>query len=638
MRPLFLAAMLAGFVTPATAQRTSDNAVTAAQDAFGTSIGNETIGLYTTSQVRGFSPIAAGNVRIDGLYIDRQSTVSQRLVTGSAIRVGLSAQGYLFPAPTGIVDYRLRDVGEVPIVSILAGSYAYGAPVLEVDAQLPVSGTLGIAAGASYAHEEYYDGSDAHNIRIALIPRWRPYGSMEITPFWSRSFSKDEQVAPTILAAGSFVLPEAPRRRYFGQQWAAKDSVSENAGLIIKATPDEYWSVSAGIFRSLMLNEQNFAELFMGTTSGGRTTERIIADPGQRYASTSGELRASRSFREATRIHALYASLRVREVHSSYGGAASPLDLGERPLGVAIPIARPAGFSFGGRTEDYVRQTTLGIAYEGRWSGVGEVTLGLQNTNYRKSVAIPGGPRMQTEDRLWLFNGAMAAHLTQGVALYAGYTRGLEESGLAPNSAANRNETLPATRTVQWDAGLRWQIAPALKLVAGVFDVRKPYFSTDAANVYTVLGDVKHRGFELSLSGNLTDELSLVAGAVVMQARVGGIAADQGQVGRKALGQAAHILRANAEYRPSFLPGASFDIAISHTGPRASSRDNVTEAASYSLIDLGARYRFVLGESPATIRVQIANVADTFYWNIMGSSSYGLTDGRRVSAFLTVDL
>ena len=58
-----------GFITPAVAQRTGENAVTSADDAFGTSVGNETIGLYSTDEVRGFSPVAAGNIRIDGLYM-----------------------------------------------------------------------------------------------------------------------------------------------------------------------------------------------------------------------------------------------------------------------------------------------------------------------------------------------------------------------------------------------------------------------------------------------------------------------------------------------------------------------------------------------------------------------------------------
>ena len=92
---------------PAFAQRTDDNAVTAAEDAFGKSVGDQSIGIYSDSNVRGFSPIAAGNVRIDGLYFDVQGNLNSRLVIGSTVRVGISAQGYPFPAPTGIIDYEL---------------------------------------------------------------------------------------------------------------------------------------------------------------------------------------------------------------------------------------------------------------------------------------------------------------------------------------------------------------------------------------------------------------------------------------------------------------------------------------------------------------------------------------------------
>lgn len=629
----------AAFATPAEAQRTEDNAVTAAEDAFGTSIGNERIGLYSASQVRGFSPVTAGNVRIEGVYLDRQGYVAMRLVEGSAVRVGLSAQGYPFPAPTGIVDYRLRKVGDRPLVSVVAGSFAYGAPSLEVDAQLPVAGKrLGIAFGVSYAHEEYYDGADAGYFRAAIIPRWRPSDNVEIIPFWSTTIGRDEEVAPTIVSGGAFVPPEAERRHYFGQDWAAKDSRSTNAGIIAKARIGRNWAITGGVFRSLFVNEENFAQNFVGTTQDGRTRAQVIADPGQRYASTSGELRVSRSFTEGSRLHTLHASVRARQLDSRYGGASAPIDLGERRLGEALPVPEPASFAFGERTHDRVRQTTIGVAYEGRWKGVGELSLGLQRTDYSKTIDLPGDlTTTRAEDRPWLFNASAAAYLTESLALYAGYTRGLEESGLAPNNAANRNEALPAIRTRQADAGIRWTILPRMKLVAGVFDVRKPYFNTDEANVYTILGDVRHRGLELSLSGNPVDNLSVVAGAVLMQPRVTGEAVRLGRVGRKPLGQSATILRGNADYQLSFLPGISLDLAVSWYGERPASRDNLVTVDPYALIDIGARYRFKLGKSPATFRVQMQNVTNTFAWSIVGSNSYGLMDKRRFTAFLAVD-
>lgn len=286
-----------------------------------------------------------------------------------------------------------------------------------------------------------------------------------------------------------------------------------------------------------------------------------------------------------------------------------------------------------------MRQTTVGIAYEGRWKGVGELSLGVQRADYSKTIDLPGNlPTTRAKDRPWLLNGSAAAYLSSSLAVYAGYTRGLEESGIAPNNAANRNEALPAIRTRQADAGLRWTISPRMKLVAGLFDVRKPYFNADEANVSTILGDVRHRGVELSLSSNPVDDLSIVAGAVLMEPRVTGEAVELGRVGRKPLGQSATILRGNADYRLPFLPGASLDVAVSWYGERPASRDNLVSVDPYALIDLGARYRFKLGSKPATLRVLVQNVTNRFAWSIVGSSSYGLMDKRRLTAFLAVDL
>ena len=90
------------------AQRTGENPVASAEDAFGTSVGNERVGLYSPFNARGFSPVQAGNVRINGMYIDYQADLSERLMSGSNVRVGLTAQGYPFPAPTGVADFSLR--------------------------------------------------------------------------------------------------------------------------------------------------------------------------------------------------------------------------------------------------------------------------------------------------------------------------------------------------------------------------------------------------------------------------------------------------------------------------------------------------------------------------------------------------
>lgn len=624
---------------PAQAQRTEDNAVTNAEDAFGSSVGSETIGLYSASQVRGFSPVTAGNVRLEGVYFDRQGYIAQRLVERSTVRIGLSALGYPFPAPTGIVDYKLRGVGERPLVSVVAGSYAYGAPTLEVDAQLPLAGKrLGVAVGASIANEEYYDGSSARYMRAAVIPRWQPAEGVEIIPFWSATWGRDEEAPPIIGTAGAFAPPQVARRHYFGQDWTAKDTNATNYGLIAKARIGRDWSIVAGAFRSTLAFKRNFANRFLGTMPDGTTREQIIADPEQRYASTSGELRVSRSIVDGPRLHILHAAVRMRRQHNLYGGSAAPFELGPRQLGEAVAAPEPALFQFGSRTQDRVQQTTLGMAYEGRWRNVGELSLGVQRADYRKAITPPRIAETVARDRPWLFNAGGALFLSKTVALYGGYTRGLEESGIAPNNAANRNEALPAIRTRQTDAGIRWQVTSAIKLVAGAFEVTKPYFNTDTANRFVVLGDVRHRGAEFSLSGALAPDLSLVAGAVLMQPRVSGLAVEQGRLGSRPLNQPARVLRANADYRPGFLKGVSFDVAVANFGDRYASNDNRAVLPSYTIVDLGMRYRFRLASAPAVLRLQMANVTNAYVFSVLGNNTYGLTDRRRLLAYLSLDL
>src|SRR5690348_9929374 len=130
---------LLGVTGPALAQRANESAASAAEDAFGTSVGNERVGLYNPDSARGFSPVTAGNLRIDGLYIDRPGDFSQRLMSGSNIRVGLTAQGYPFAAPTGIADYSIRRAGSD---AALNASVEFGPSMggrATFDAQLPLT-------------------------------------------------------------------------------------------------------------------------------------------------------------------------------------------------------------------------------------------------------------------------------------------------------------------------------------------------------------------------------------------------------------------------------------------------------------------------------------------------------------------
>src|ERR1700728_1938273 len=88
-----VAAICTAYISQASSQqRAEDNVVTAAEDAFGTSIGLQSVGLYSQNDARGFDPQQAGNLRIEGLYFDQETfATSPCMVRETAMRIGIAA-------------------------------------------------------------------------------------------------------------------------------------------------------------------------------------------------------------------------------------------------------------------------------------------------------------------------------------------------------------------------------------------------------------------------------------------------------------------------------------------------------------------------------------------------------------------
>ena len=618
----------------ALAQRTGENAVASADDAFGTSVGNERVGLYSPFGARGFSPVQAGNVRINGMYFDYQADLNQRLTSGSNVRVGLTAQGYPFPAPTGVADFSLRLPGSEAVASNVLGIGPFGGPRLEVDAQLPVTATLGVAAGVGVNGEELYHGGERRVLSAAAIARWRPAENIEIIPFWSMQDESGGEAQPIIFTGGEYLPPEIKRRRYFGPEWARNEGQDFNYGLLTTFGFGD-WTLRGGAFRSIAHDARNFTPLFLNTTPEGEADRVVVADRARRFASTSGELRLTRQFIEGERLHQLHLMARGRMQDRRYGGG-QRYDLGRGRIDEPIVAPEPS-FTLGQQTTDEVRQLTIGLGYEGRWRDVGELSLGIQRPFYKKTVVRPSGALPVSESSPWLFNGTLSLIASSDLVFYAGYSKGLEESPVAPDIAVNRGEAPPAIITEQMDAGFRYAITSALRLVAGVFDVRKPYFALDPGRVFRELGEVRNRGIEVSLAGQITPRVSVVLGAVFLDATLAGDAVDLGLIGRRPVGSIGRTVTGALNWNLPWIEGLSLDLAYESASDRIANAANSFVIPARYVAALGGRYRFDLIDKPATFRAQLASVNNVFGYNNLGEGFY-YNPPRRFQMSLTVDM
>jgi iron complex outermembrane receptor protein len=634
LRSVGVTAILLASSAPALGQRTNENAVASAQDAFGTSVGNERVGLYSPGIARGFSPVQAGNVRINGMYFDYQTDLNERLISGSNVRVGLTAQGYPFPAPTGVADFSLRLPGSEAVASTVIGIGPFGGARLEVDAQLPVSGTLGLAAGVGLNGEEFNYGGDRRLVTAAAVARWRPAPNVELIPFWSTQDSRDAEAQPIIFTAGAYLPPEFERQRYFGPEWAENDFQGFNYGLISTFGLGD-WTLRGGAFRSEAHNLRNFSPLFLNTSPNGEADRVVIYEEGRRSASTSGELRLTRQLIEGDRLHLIHLMTRGRMQDRRYGGS-QRFDFGRGRIDEPIVAPEP-NLAPGPQTTDEVRQVTAGLGYEGRWRNVGELSLGVQRTLYEKSVIRPSGALPVSKASPWLFNGTVSILASRDLVFYAGYSKGLEESPVAPEIAVNRGEAPPAIITEQMDAGFRYAITPALRVVAGVFDVRKPYFALDPVRIFRQLGEVRNRGIEVSLAGQLTPRLNIVLGSVFLDASVSGDAVELGLIGRRPVTSIGRNINGAINWNLPWVQGLSLDLAYESTSERVANAANTLVIPPRYVYSLGGRYRFDIVDKPATFRAQVATVNNVYGFSNFGEGFY-YNLPRRFQMSLTVDM
>ena len=623
------------------AQRVNENALASAQDAFGTTVGNESIGLYNSRDVRGFDPVQAGNVRLEGLYFDRQNPnpteiFVSSMVSGSTVRVGLSAQSYLFPAPTGIADVHLRLPGEKQVVSVVGNSGPYEKMSLEVNSETPLTDSLALYAGGGYTRDDMADASTLDHFLMAASVRWRPTDSIEVLPFWGRKISDGQNPRPNVYTGGPFIPPKIPRHVFFSQPWAQALVDDSNFGTFVNASLSDNWRLRSGIFRSLVLRKRFFSNLFQNTQPNGTADNVMVKYPSQSFGSYSGEVRLSGVYVTGSWRHTLHAAMRGRYVQRNFGGADT------RPLGsvvIAVPhfVPEPA-FTLRALNQDRVRQGTGGLAYEGLWAGVGELSVGLQKTSYRRSLTTPTAAANVTRDSPWIPNATLAVYATDKLTFFGSYTRGLEESGEATNNASNRGEALPAIRTTQIDAGARWNIAPGISAVTTVFEIKKPYLSLNNVNLFTQVGDVRHRGVEVSVAGEVAEGVRIVAGSVFLQARIYGELVNQGRIGRVPIGRTPRFNRFDVDYAPKFWNGLSLDMQIENRSSRVGTADNLARIPGRTLINLGGRYKFKAMDVPASLRFQVRNVFDTFAWDInVTQLSFVTEEQRRYLLTLAMD-
>ncbi|HEX4847730.1 MAG TPA: hypothetical protein VFV30_06275 [Novosphingobium sp.] len=625
----------------ALAQRADENAATQSSDAFGRSVGSDRSGLYSSDDVRGFDPVDAGNVRLEGLYYDQVDRLSPRLSDGSTIRVGPAGLRYPFPAPTGLVDFSLTQPRGATSYSFnleLAGNNAAG-PGGSFEFKQPIDGSrLGISGGFGFRNARRWEGGDALYRTFGATLAWRPTDQISVAVFGGAFLFRSEEAKPIYYPSGTTPPPEAPRGTDLTQPWTPRNAANWAYGGIVKA-PLGPFRLEAGLFYNGRDQRSIFSDLYVGVNQDGSVNaRRVVADGNNRDASLSGEVRLVRQWQTGGINQRLTFSLRGRSRDRRFGGSQS-IALG--PSTILTRDVRPEPvYTIGPKNEDRIRQLTYGAS----WSVVGEGRFGLDvslsKTAYRKTTdfADPLLADQIARDGPLVWNVTGTVTLAPGLAVYGGYSTGLEEALAAPDVAINRAEAPPAVRTRQFEAGLKYAVTPRLTLIAGAFSITKPYYNLDPALRYRQLGSLRNRGLEFSLTGQIVPGLTVVGGTLLLDPEISGEAVRSGLIGGRPVGQVRRRSVLTLDWRSGHGKGPlSFDLAVESLSSRAGNAANTLFAPPRTAVNLGARYRFKAAGGTWLVRPVLLNVFDNYGWNVSSSGGFTYTTPRAVTLQLVAD-
>ena len=576
-----------------------------ASDAFGERVGIDQVGLYSPVQTRGFDLSASSAAfRLNGFYYMPAAPLSEALSASSAVKVGIAATALDLPSPTGVIAHQLYEPGPSNALTISLGVRDYESPHIEALGTVTTPDQqLSLLFHGLAEPRQGHDTSRAGSwVNLGTVLRWQPDRLTRLRLFASYA---DTHAGGdiSVQAVGDGVPPPLRVRRAYAPDWSRSRSRDANVGLLAERDWDG-WSAGASLIRSSHHAARSDTALLAIDAQGG-ITSTLFYRPSLDTRATSAEAKIARTFALFGADHRIGLAVRRRhtltEQAEAFAVPAGHFTVEDGPVAVPKP-ALPQDLR---RGTDRVDQSIWSATYGLEIADHLQARLGAHRVRYDKSVIDFDGTRSRRREDSWLYAASIIWQPDLRFRTFASYVTGLEESGVAPEAAVNRNAVLPPVRATQYELGARYAVTPKLDLIIAGFDIRKPLFGLRPDLVYAPVGTVRHRGMEASLTGEVLPGTKMVLGANIVQPRLSGPEVAAGRIGRIPPG----VSRFNATLglERQFNHGWSGDMYLLYEGRRIRDTTSRVEMPGVPFTTAGVRYAWTAGGRPFSLRAQVVN-------------------------------
>lgn len=295
-----------------------------------------------------------------------------------------------------------------------------------------------------------------------------------------------------------------------------------------------------------------------------------------------------------------------------------------------------------------LKSTAWGSRYKSSYATNANIVLGDDIAFTDKLGALVGVNRTTIMVRNYAATGLVSSHynktaITPTVSLvykpvkrvtaYASYMQGLEQGAIVPDDATlynNPGQIMKPYLSRQYEIGAKYAPTNALLLTGALYRIEKANSFQDTGSngkiTYTQDGTQVHQGVELTATGQVTRNLSVVLGGTFMDLQVTK-AVDTTLIGKRPTGVSDRLLKIFVDYSIPALPGLSITGGAYHAGTMYKDSANLQRIDGYTIFDLGLHYKTRVNDHPLRFDLNVANITGLDYW----ATSYSLGTPRNVA-------
>ncbi|MDQ1829242.1 TonB-dependent siderophore receptor [Massilia scottii] len=533
---------------------------------------------------------------------------------------GASALYYGFTSPAGVVNFVTKRAGTTPVTSAGLKFDDHGTAIANVDIgrrlgqQQQFGVRINAAAGALGSFLDNVSDGSRRFASAALD--WRVDSRLLLKAdleYDRRKITEEAGVALPAAVNGVIALPRAVvPARLVGPDIAKFDATSKSVALRADYALAEGWALTLEGGRSQVARERNLAIFRFTNAAAVATGAGRIAGNSQHSVVDSDIVRAELFGTASTGAIKHEMTVGVSRTNktqdpiyqSNYAVAAQNL-YDPTAIGNITWSARPANPTTAAlETRDDGLYAIDRMELSSQW----QLIAGARKVRYRSAQGANDYAASKTTPMAAVIYKPLAE-----LSFYACAAQGLEEGEPGPAGTVNQGERMAPGVSKQKELGMRWRTGGGTLLSAALFDIDRPGYYTNAANVFVADGEQHYRGVELATQGQLTRQLAWQTSAQFLQPEFADINASyNGKLPENASKQTASAFLSYAF--DDAVPGLSLNSGMYYTGRRPVNDLNQAWLGGTTLWTAGARYVNQTMGKRTTWQANIENLGDKQYW------------------------